>query len=425
MSGNSLRRARRWAACSVALCAVGLIGVELVTRIQLSRAREAWRALGMPLEELPEALRSADGAQGARGVEQRAAALGLDLTTLRERDRRKRERSSLPDAVQRDLRRAHADWGPGGEPPPGLASWCAAHDREIRALTEEVLRGAGPSWPVPSDLGFNEIDLDLQQHAWTQRVLFAHAFEAARRGDDSAAIADLDAAWRLCEALRARPEYLAVLAALDLARERTGVIRSVDLAAAGWSTALFAETEPRALLQSRAFEDWRLLADVGLLRAPPLTPRPWWRRGPVRRVSAARHSLLSAQLARRLLERPACGPGSLLSGWEPGLEERLEPRGPVHEQTEHHAPLLWTRLGALHAEVDLTRMVLALREVRNREGRWPPSLPALEGATCRGTSWRYSLSESGGFVLDHEVVVVREPGRVVLRHEEPFSRPRP
>jgi hypothetical protein len=50
-------------------------------------------------------------------------------------------------------------------------------------------------------------------------------------------------------------------------------------------------------------------------------------------------------------------------------------------------------------EAEMTRNVLAARELRNERGAWPSELPGLESSVCPGARWDYSTSPNGWMSL--------------------------
>jgi hypothetical protein len=92
-------------------------------------------------------------------------------------------------------------------------------------------------------------------HRSVQNVLAAHALMRLKEGDTAAAMASVDAGWRINSALRSRPEVISQVTALGIDSLLLGVLRKTP-PSAEWSARVAEHDHRAAMLVSTQMECW-------------------------------------------------------------------------------------------------------------------------------------------------------------------------
>jgi hypothetical protein len=334
--------------------------------------------------------------------------------------------------------------------PPGDALACYLDERAavIDAVRRLLLDGETPRW---------EVDLERLQRAplpsprvfHLQRLLLADALRRGRGGDPTGALDSFEAASRLEEALRERPEIHSQILALVMARTAAVVLRKLERVPAAWIDRLEAHDYRASVQTAIRHEVWLFdrLAERDALDV----------REVLGIVHQARAASLDEWVAQKAQEAAFTNPASR-SYFRKSLRdtaarareaaaalEAIEPceiRGErFTRELEAGLPWwntlgalllsnygnLWERVGDLLLDRETTRRALALRAERERTGAWPASLPGIERSDCPESRWVYHAFPDGGMALTLVHSRVRKlphyPPLLDFRSEPPAGPP--
>jgi len=270
----------------------------------------------------------------------------------------------------------------------------------LDAIESLLIAGPPPEWAfdlsVPENgrrkpNGLGQIRL--------QRILTARALIAAHGGHDDAAARALEASWNLNESLRGRPEMMATIMGIAIARLEVGVLRKANVEEDLWRRRLVT-LDPRAfLLDTLMFESRPRSARNSLSRASTSGDDPsWYQRSrdflarPTYRLMVVDYSDVTREEFAHLRAAPL-------------TDHFLEPPTPDVRDEAHillamQMPNLksaFVRGDRLVVDAALTSKILEAKHLRRENaGRWPAAIPGIETSRYPGASWRYEVSPDGG-----------------------------
>jgi hypothetical protein len=254
-------------------------------------------------------------------------------------------------------------------------------------------------------------------------------------GDAEAALATLDAAWRLYDSSRRHPALLRQFLAMSATNRHLAALRRIDGVPPSW-VARLSENDFRASfaasLEVEGWRAWRCARDPAALLARMTPPaefgpgnRPptvvYWAAWPAYRA----WGMDVPEYWRRLVLARADVP--------PCLDVPVEVETRAREARTFGSPFIptgppegsvTTRADEAAIHLELTRKVLALRAARGAspDGRtWPPALPGLADSACPTHGWVYSVSPDGRMTLawdDPNPWTAASGPTIPLRHEE-------
>jgi len=335
---------------------------------------------------LPETKRNAE----AQTLEALAGTLGLGLDEAKAPW--KDVKGPVSDYVKTELSR------PSSEilaPPAPVSAFLAFQHEGIAAVRRQLIDGATPIWEEHRTDLYNAPMPRLMPILEIQRLLTTDALAAIQRGERDEAAHDLEACWRLQEALSNRPELISALVRMALVRLSAGVLRKFDCAPAVWAERLVSYDPKPDLLKGYKHEACALL-EIG-------QPGKNWA------ISLGLQRPLSSRLARPYLRLCAADSAGILldlveavRNEDPCVQDFAPKLAPVSKRipwwdiiSRIAVPNLaaWARAGRIQVDVELTRKILEARAARDKNsGSWPPSLPGIEASVCKAEKWTYTLS---------------------------------
>jgi hypothetical protein len=232
-----------------------------------------------------------------------------------------------------------------------------------------------------------------------QKTLAAQALWALERGEERLAAEDLEASWKLHDALADRPEMISAIVDMALLRYQAGVLRKLPNAPPAWRERL-RTVDPRAqLLRGYKLEACAILeAGSSSSWTRLMTSDPGVHHGIVARVSQGYVRLCAAQGADKLLDMV-----ELLQASDPCAADT---KGRVDQIVQGipkwnffarialpNLTTSWRRADRMKLDLELTEKLLQAREARDLNGgRWPAALPGLDVSPCAGERWTYELT---------------------------------
>jgi hypothetical protein len=284
-------------------------------------------------------------------------------------------------------------------PPPEVLAWLSAHAAGVDALSSQVREGGAiafeTDWlsarrPVPSLLGVRDVVC----------VLVLRALERERLADSKAAGESLEASWRIGDALRDRGEVISQLLAVGADSMTLGALRKLRAPPPPWQARIAGRDYSTSMLRALQGEAWAMSATMKRLTATDQGRRRaarglWFRiEGPFMLLMASDFSAGLGGMVGELKTADPCRIDPARIG--EGALARWDFIGRAAMPSLVRA---WLGAEAMALEAELTRKVLAARELRDERGAWPKDLAGLESAVCRGARWDYSTTDTGTMSL--------------------------
>ncbi|HEX7604538.1 MAG TPA: hypothetical protein VF316_23130, partial [Polyangiaceae bacterium] len=120
-------------------------------------------------------------------------------------------------------------------PSPDLAAILSSHRVALSALEDALVTGEAPRWACDPAVSYEaRLSPNGLGHLQVQRLLIADALASVARGENGMAARALEASWKLNEGLASRPEVVAQLLAIAVARLEVGALRKIDVPADVW-----------------------------------------------------------------------------------------------------------------------------------------------------------------------------------------------
>jgi hypothetical protein len=384
----------KWILIIVVVLAVlyGLLDFLGARKEKSVRAR--WAQSVGSLEEFQKGIPETKKNSEAQALEALAAKMGLAQEEAK--PPWKDVKSPLYDYVKTELDKPTSDVQP---PPAAVASFLRDQREDIAALRQQLVNGATPKWderrtglyqaPLPRILPIIEM----------QRLLAADALEALQCGEKDRAAEDLEASWKLQEALSHRPELISVLVRAALVRLEAGVLRKFDGAPAAWDERLGSYDPKAELLNGYRYEACATLeiGDPGRARTPVLEGN-WLQRRLSSRLTLPYLRLCAAGSADVLLDfveavRDA-GPCSLdLTAKITPIFKKIPWWNAIARVAVPDVAPSQYRAGRTRVDVELTRKILEARATRDKNGgKWATAIAGIEDSVCKGEKWSYAVS---------------------------------
>lgn len=160
-------------------------------------------------------------------------------------------RTAIGEYVRSEHTRAEATIG---EPPAEVVAYLAAHESEIDALRDHLLRES-IQWDLDPSKGLDSPIPNLRDHMQVARLLTARALVRAR-AQDVRSWDDLHAVWRLTQSLEARPELISQLIVLAMARMVNAAAWKLPAPGAAWFDEVRNTNHRRLLIAAHQYEMW-------------------------------------------------------------------------------------------------------------------------------------------------------------------------
>lgn len=376
------------------LFAVAYLALEVMGAQKEKAVRARWASSQGSLEDFQRSLPQTDMNAEAKALEALAAKLGMaqDLPGAPWSD----AKAPLSDYVTSELEKPTPAVVP---PPEAVAVFLSAQGDTVASLRRQLLQGALPIWESRRSNFFEAPIPRLLTLLSFQKILAAEGLAAIQRGDDAAALEDLEASWKLHQALAARPEMICALVDMALLRIQAGLLRKTRGAPPAWPERLEAG-DPRAqVLRAYKVEACGIL-EVG--------SGPNWTRVMIANPGL-RHRILGRLTHGYVRLCAANGAGTLLD-----MVELIRSSDPCARDTKERVDAIlkktpwwnlfasialsnlsssWQRADRLQLDLELTDRLLKARMARDANGgRWPDILPGLEPSSCKAERWSYTLT---------------------------------
>ena len=295
--------------------------------------------------------------------------------------------------------------GPGMPPPEAVAKFLRDQAPVIAGVRRLLLENPPPVWKQ-TNKGFADASLpNLLQTLNLEKVLATDALAAVSRGERDLALEDLDAGWRLCDALNKRPELISALVTIAMVRMPVGVLRFVDDVPAKWQDRLKAYVPRSGLGRAYQFEACFLFEMARTGTADwAFGSKPTWIQRFVAMLSRPYVRLCLADGARIELEmvKAAEASGPCPEGLEAEMSDILAHAPGWNFIARIALPNLsssWGRAYRMQLDLEMTGKILLAEAARRKDGpAWPEAVPGIESSICPKGKWIYARTPAGASI---------------------------
>jgi len=278
-------------------------------------------------------------------------------------------------------------------PPPAVGAALASRRVALSALADALIAGEAPRWAYDAS-AWNEERLSPNGfgHVQVQRLLIAAALASVAQGEDVEAARWLEASWKLNEGFSSRPEIIAQLIAIAVARYEAAALRKIDANRSVWGPRLATMGSRTRLLEAFLLE--RLDPADGHARYwhAVRKERSWWGHNllavfeePLERLSAAAGNKAWWRAMKAIRDGPAFGekasdppPGNDATGLGIGFSMPNIRDG-------------FRRADRLALDAELTEKVLRAKAARAAAGAWPSPSAEIAASCFPGLGWNYRV----------------------------------
>ncbi|HEY9749545.1 MAG TPA: hypothetical protein V6C63_12750, partial [Allocoleopsis sp.] len=245
-----------------------------------------------------------------------------------------------------------------------------------------------------------------------QRLLVIDALEKNRLGQTEAAIADLEASWKLNQVLRDRPELSSQVVALVVAKTQAGTLRKIKQLPPVWQQRLMEHDYRQSFLVALNWESW-LVADsirnADVLAQPQ--PLAWSQRflsslrQPYLRLAALDAADKMRQAYRSLPQQDSCRFDA--PAFDRGLDTSLAAWNNEREATLFGFAQQWRTAGFLMVDLELTQKVLKTKAAIAQSPATSVSSTRRPSLTCPEAQWIYRVSPDDAWSITFSQVLKR------------------
>ncbi len=302
----------------------------------------------------------------------------------------------VPTAVLSQLRKPSDNLD---EASAELQRYLQSHRVDLDALYALINRNDIPRWETDVAQLVRAPAPGLLYHRQLQGLIALDILEKTRNGQNVLAVKGLEAAWKVSQSLRERPELISHMIASSILNLQMGVMRKMEsipvqwqglLAVRTWQDPYLRAMELDALVMSRYVADPTDMM-VGRWFHPFYGPLGT----PVRRLAQLEILEVAEETLSAVRTSDIC---------------RDDPERELEQlENSHSSWNLGTRFGGTNylrawkpkmqtlAEMELTAKVLQVKAARHhaRDSKWPDRLGEMESALCPQARWVHEIAPDG------------------------------
>ncbi len=287
------------------------------------------------------------------------------------------------------------------EPLPSAVTEYLAQPQDLHEIKRLILDNPLPTWelqvsklvrdPQPSTSFFPLANL--------QRVLLAQGLHLHAETPEVAA-ESFEAAWRLTDAIAARPDLLSQMLAGILQQQQATLLRHIELPGEQWQARL-ARDQQQAILQALTFDRWAeyqtLQYQQNQAQSAVSASNAWQSLIGKQYLQFSRLDWLAARKRNqsKFVGRQLCDSGTTPTQF-PVRPNRLNSFGQkgitIFAQE-------WIKASDRMLSAELTQKVIQAKQLARIEGQWPQQLPKLTSQVCPKIAWNYEKEADGGIRL--------------------------
>lgn len=283
--------------------------------------------------------------------------------------------------------------------PPQVSTYL--QQQELTEIQRFILEHPLPTW----ELQVERLIRDPQQMvnflpvANLQRILLARGIWLEKDSPAKAA-ESFDAAWRLTEAIAARPDLLSQMLAGILQQQQVTLLRHIEQPSVQWHPRLERDQQ-QAILQALTFDHWAeyqtLQYQQTRAQLAASSERPWKRLLGQQYLQFSRLDWLAARKRNQseFMGRQLCDVGTAAQQF-PVEPHRLNSFGTGNVTIFAQE---WIKASDRMLAAELTQKIIQAKQIANSEGQWPQQLPQLASKVCPKVAWNYQRDSEGSIRL--------------------------
>ena len=287
-------------------------------------------------------------------------------------------------------------------PPEAVARFLQDQAPAIAGVRKLLIENPPAVWKQINKGFANAPIPNLLQTINLEKILATDALASVSRGERDLALEDMEAGWRLCEALNKRPELISALVTIAMVRMPVGVLRFVEDVPAKWQDRLKGYVPRSGLSRAYQFEACFLFEMARTGTADwTFGSKPNWIQRFITRLSRPYIRLCLADAARLELEmvKAAEASGPCPEGLEAEMSDILAHAPGWNFIARIALPNLsssWGRAYRMQLDLEMTGKILLAEDARrNNGGAWPASVLGLEESICPKGKWIYAKTADG------------------------------
>jgi hypothetical protein len=292
---------------------------------------------------------------------------------------------SFTDYIRSELTRTA---GAAQPPPETVAVFLNECRTDVDAIVDFLSVSEPPVWEIDVWLDSDASGPDPLWQMQLQKILVADALDLFRLGKLGAAEEALDASWTLNASLRERPDVLAQMIAVAVARMQVGLVRRISVDPAIWHSRLADHDYRASLFQALDVDSVRTLERLS-------TGESAGDRASRTDFLDMRRAFLVRLRDSRVSDRPVAAPAN--SGQQ---EDRNFTLGAIlARMSETNMPPVLERVHRLIFDAELSELVLEARGMRKKLGHWPSILAGAVTSRFEAGRWSYSVDRDNRMAI--------------------------
>ncbi len=294
--------------------------------------------------------------------------------------------------------------GPLDPLPAELTAYLDTYSSLINKAKRQILQSDSPQWEMMLETMFNPHypSPGFFNIRYLQKLILLSAVAHHERGQTAQMLLDMEASWRLNQAIAQRPDLVSQLLSSIILMQQASLLRHFESVPAHWQTRLASQSPQQAILTGLQFESW--------LRYK--ISQSTWSRGNTRWFSARSYFKLktieAAETTQAALDWLA--KTDICSTPQVAIERelrRIQTDQGEQENAFSSAVMArrWISAGDRALTLELSQHILAAKQLRAKQGTWPTQLLNLDSQVCPGERWVYELTEDKiAFSLSKQLV---------------------
>ena len=283
--------------------------------------------------------------------------------------------------------------------PAAIAEYLGQHD--LTAVQRFILDNPLPTWElqVATLIRNPKQTTSFFPLANLQRLLLSQGIHLHQTNPDAAA-KSFEAAWRLTDAIAARPDLLSQMLAGILQQQQATLLRHIDLPGEQWQKRLERDQQ-QAILQALTFDQWAeyqtLQYQQTQAQAAVQSSFPWQGFVGKQYLQFSRLDWLAARKRNQseLTQQQLCETGTDAQFF-PVKPNRLNAFGQGGVTVFANE---WIKASDRMLAAELTQKILEAKQLARTEGQWPQQLSQLNSRVCPKLAWNYERTIDGGIRL--------------------------
>ncbi len=279
--------------------------------------------------------------------------------------------------------------GPLDPLPANLTAYLDTYSGLINEAKQQVLQGDLPQWEMTLETMFdpNYPSPGFFNIRYLQKLILLSAIANLEQGQTAPMWSAMEASWRLNQAIAQRPDLVSQLLSSIILSQQASLLRHFEDVPVHWQTRLASQSPLQAILTGLQFENW-LNYKISQSAWSPHSNARWFSAQSSFKLKIIKAAETTQIALDELSAADVCSTPQI------AVERRL--RQLQTDQGNFSSTVMarrWRSAGDRALALELSRHVLAAKQLREKQGEWPTWLLNLDSQTCPGERWVYKLTE--------------------------------